>query len=302
MNPGFLYAAAAYGVWGLFPLYFHALQEIAPVEVVLYRVVWALGFLVLILLVRRQWRWLALLRGQPRVWLSFFGSALFLSINWLTYVWTVHAGQVADAALGYFINPLFTVVLGFFILHERLRRVQWLAVAIAAAGVAWLAWHRGQFPWVPLILAVSFGSYGLLRKTASLGALEGLTLETFLMLPAALVGLWWFAGNPVATFPDATLGAKILVAGAGPLTAIPLLLFAAGARRISLSALGFMQYATPSIQLLLAVWIFHEPFGSVQALGFALIWLALGLYSVEGLWQSWRLRARRRSQAVKPLA
>ncbi|BDT69974.1 protein RarD [Comamonadaceae bacterium OS-1] len=280
MNLGIVYAALAYAAWGLFPLYFHQLAGIPALEVVVHRTVWSLVFVLGVLLVRRHWGWMRAL--QPRVLGSFALSALLLSGNWLTYVWAVQNQHVVDASLGYFILPLVNVALGFVFLRERPRPGQWLAVAVAAAGVLWLTLQTGRLPWIALVLATTFGFYGLLRKVASMGALEGLALETMLLAPLGLGALaWWSAqGQGVLVQGDASAMAWLLLAG--PLTAIPLLLFAAGARRIPLTTLGILQYISPTLQFALGVWIFHEPFQMARLAGFVLIWAALGVYSVEG--------------------
>lgn len=287
MNIGMLYAAIAYAIWGVFPLYFHTLQTIPPSQVVLHRIVWSFAFLLAVLLWRRQLGWLKGALRQPKIVAGFVGSACLLSGNWFIYIWAVNNGHVVDSSLGYFINPLFNVFLGFLLLGERLRPVQWVAVAIAAAGVAWLTWQSGHLPWIALALAATFGTYGLLRKTASLGTLEGLSLETLLLFPFALGALLWLSSEGHNAFVTAPTTSKWLLASAGPITAIPLLLFAAGARRIPLSILGLLQYIGPTLQLLIGVWFFHEPFGGARLIGFAMIWSALAIYSLEGLWRSW---------------
>jgi chloramphenicol-sensitive protein RarD len=286
MNSGVLYAALAYSAWGLFPAFFKLLGHVNPFEVVLHRMVWALVFLLCVLTVLRRWSWLRDVARQPRVLAAFGASALLLSANWSVYVWALQNGHVVDASLGYFILPLVNVAFGFAFLHERPRPVQWLAVAVAGAGVLWLTLQAGQLPWVALVLAATFGVYGLLRKVAALGALEGLTLETLLLAPFALGLLAWWAwqGQGVLVQGDApTLGWLLL---AGPLTAIPLLLFAAGARRIPLGTLGILQYISPSLQMLLGVWLYGEAFEPARAVGFYLIWLALVVYSLDSLWNS----------------
>jgi chloramphenicol-sensitive protein RarD len=197
---------------------------------------------------------------------------------------------VVDASLGYFINPLFNVLLGYVVLRERLRAFQWSAIGLAGCGVLWLTWHGGQLPWVALALAFTFGLYGLLRKTASLGALEGLTLETLVLFPVAAAYVLYLTAQGQNSFIGATPSIQLLLAAAGPITAVPLLLFAAGARRIPLSLLGLLQYIGPTLQLLIGVWVYNEAFGSTRLVGFALIWSALALYSAEGLWQNWKAR------------
>ena len=284
MNPGLLYAALAYTAWGLFPIYFKQLVQVNAFEVVMHRMVWSFLFLMVVLVVLRRWAWLRDVARQPRVLLAFGLSALLLSANWSVYVWAVQNAHMLDASLGYFILPLVNVAMGFVFLHERPRPAQWLAVAVAASGVLWLTVQAGRLPWVALVLALTFGTYGLLRKVAKLGALEGLTLETLLLLPmaVALLGWWtWHGQGALVQGDPVTLGWLLL---AGPLTAIPLLLFAAGARRIPLATMGLLQYISPSLQMLLGVWLYGEPFEPARAIGFYMIWAALVIYSAEGLW------------------
>jgi chloramphenicol-sensitive protein RarD len=282
MHPGLLAAALAYVIWGVFPLYFHHLADVPPLEMVLHRSVWSLVFVLGVLAWQRRWRWLADVVRQPRVLATFAVSTLFLSANWLLYVWAVQQGRVVEASLGYFINPLFNVLLGVLVLGERPRPLQWAAVGIAAAGVLWLGWLAGAPPWISLGLAASFGLYGLLRKTATLGALEGLALETMMLAPLAVPALLWAGlhGGSVAT---ADVPRWLWLVAAGPLTAVPLLLFAFGARRVTLATLGLLQYLGPSIQFGLGVWVFHEALKPERLLGFGLIWLALAVYSLESL-------------------
>ena len=289
MNPGILYAASAFILWGIFPLYFHAIREVPPLEILGHRMLWSLLFLAIVLTVRQQWKWLPQVVRQPRVLGAFVASALLLSSNWFVYIWSVNNGHVLDASLGYFINPLINVMLGMLVLKETLRRGQWLAIGLAACGVAWLTWSAGELPWIALILGISFACYGLLRKTAALAALEGLSLETMLLFPLALGYVAWLTVHGQNTFVNTDTGAtRWLLAAAGPITAIPLLLFAAGARKISMSALGLLQYLSPSLQALLGVWVFHEAFPQERLIGFAIIWTALALYVAEGLWVSRR--------------
>ena len=284
MNTGILYAALAYIAWGLFPLYFKQVADVPSLEVVMHRTLWSLVFVFGVLMVRRQWSWMGTVLRQPKVLAAFVLSAMLLSGNWLTYVWAVQNQHVVDASLGYFILPLVNVALGFVFLRERPRPGQWMAVAVAAAGVLWLAVQAGRLPWIALVLALSFGFYGLLRKVAVLGALEGLALETLVLTPVAAVVLGWWAwqgqGALVQGTP-ATVGWLLL---AGPMTAVPLLLFAAGARLIPMSTLGILQYISPSLQFALGVWLFHEPFEPARLVGFVLIWAALLVYSMEGWW------------------
>lgn len=290
MQTGILQAASAYAIWGLFPLYFKSLQALAPLEVLLHRMLWSLAFVLGVLAWRSQWRWLSDAFRKPKVLAGFAASAVLLSTNWFIYIWAVNNDRVVDASLGYFINPLFNVLLGYLLLRERMRPVQWTAIGLAAAGVLWLTWQVGQLPWVALSLATTFGLYGLMRKTASLGALEGLTLETMLLFPFAAAWLALLAMQGQTDFADVPLATQLLLAAAGPITAIPLLLFASGARRIPLSLLGLLQYIGPTLQLLVGVWVYHEPFGGARLVGFGLIWGALAVYSAESLWQNRQTR------------
>ena len=287
MRTGIIYATLAFLSWGLFPLYFHALNEVPSGQILAHRVLWSLLFLLCVLTVRRQWSWLPGMVRRPKVVGFFVASALLLSVNWLIYIWSVNNGHVIDASLGYFINPLVNIMLGYLVLGERLRRLQWLAIGVAAAGVLWLTWQAGTVPWIALALAATFGGYGLLRKTAALGALEGLAFETMVLFPLALVYVLWLTmhgANVFLTTPhDST---RWLLVAAGPITAIPLLMFAAGARRIPMAVLGMLQYIGPTIQFLLGVWLFQEAFTADRLVGFALIWTALALYGAEGLWSA----------------
>ncbi|MGB7479072.1 MAG: EamA family transporter RarD [Burkholderiaceae bacterium] len=298
MRTGMLQAVLAFVMWGLFPVYFKALRDIPSFEILVHRMLWSLVFVLVILALRRQWTWLRAALRQPKVVAAFAASSLLLASNWLLYIWAVNNDHVVDASLGYFINPLVSILLGMVVLKERLRPGQWAAVALAAAGVAWLTWLAGHLPWIGLALAVTFGGYGLMRKIAPLGALEGLSLETLLLFPLAVGYLLYLSATGHNSFASATAPVQWLLAAAGPITAVPLLLFAAGARRIPLTLLGLLQYLSPSLQLLLGVWLYHEPFGGVRLAGFALIWGALLVYSVEGLW---RARAGRAARATTPL-
>ena len=285
MQQGVLYAALAYVLWGLFPLYFKLLQTVAPLEILAHRIVWSIGFLALVLALKKHGQWLGAALRDRSVLLRFTASAALIACNWFIYIWAVTNGRVVDASLGYFIAPLANVLTGRLVLQERLSPLQWAAVALAAAGVAWLTWQLGALPWVALGLAASFSSYGYLRKTASLGALEGLTLETLLLAPLALLGLGLAARQGHSDFAAAALPLQLLLMAAGPLTAIPLLLFAAGARRIPMTVLGMLQYLGPTLQLMLGVWLYHEPFAGTRAQGFVLIWLACALFSADLVWR-----------------
>ena len=290
IGSGMICAAAAYIAWGLFPIYFKLLKDIPPLQILMHRVLWSFLLLMMILLYRQQWRWLGEIARRPIVLSGFAASALLLSANWFLYIWAVNSGRVIDASLGYFMNPLVNVLLGYLLLGERLRTWQWSAVALAACGVLWLTWQSGHPPWVGLALAISFGVYGLLRKTATLGALEGLALETMMLIPAALLYLLWISAHQQNAFVTAPSLQQGLMIAAGPITAIPLILFAVGARRIPMATLGLLQYMSPSLQLILGVWLYNEPFDHARMIGFIVIWTGLIVYSGEGIWRVWQGR------------
>ena len=294
MNAGVLYAALAFAWWGLFPLYFRIVTTVPPAEILAHRIVWSVVFLVLVLALRRQWAWLARVLRQPKVLAVFSASALLLATNWLTYLWAVNNGHVIDASLGYFITPLVNVLLGYTLLHERPRRAQWIALTLATIGVLWLTLAVGKLPWIALVLAASFGAYGLMRKVAVLGPLEGLTLESMLLAPAALLALAFWVAQGSGSFPAPDALTNLWLIAFGPITAVPLLLFAAGARRLPLTTLGLLQYIGPTIQFGIGVWVFREPFTAIRLVGFGCIWLALLLYSADG----WR--SARRAAVVAP--
>ena len=291
MLRGVIAAGTAFTLWGVFPMYLRLMKQVPSLEILSHRVLWSVVLLIGLLALRRQWDWLASVRAQPRIVLTFVASALMLGTNWVVYIWSVNNDHVIDASLGYFITPLFNVLLGIG-LGERLRFTQSVAIALAACGVLWLTISAGQLPWIGLVIAVTFSLYGLLRKTAALGALEGLSIETLVLLPAAAFFLLLpDAGSSHAFGNDLSL--TLLLISAGPVTAIPLLMFAYGARRIPLSLVGLLQYIGPSIQLLLGVWLYHEPFAGAKLAGFALIWLGLALYSGEALLRGWRMKLQR---------
>lgn len=290
MNRGVLYALGAYLLWGLFPVYFKLVAAVPALEILAHRIAWSLLLVLGLLGLRRDWGWIGTLVRQPQQLRWFVASATLVSVNWGLYIWAVNAQRVVDASLGYFINPLVNVAIGALFLHERLRPAQWAAVAIAAAGVAWLTVTAGAPPWIGLVLAFSFAGYGLLRKQAPLGAMEGFALEVTLLFPLALAYLLWLAAHGAEHFTQADGSLQALLALSGPVTAVPLLLFAAGARRIPFSTLGLLQYVAPTLQLLLGVWLFKEPFAGTKVAGYALVWLALAVFTADSLWSAWRRR------------
>lgn len=291
MLKGALAAGTAFAMWGLFPAYFRLMKAVPPLEILSHRVLWSVVFLLTIVTLRRQWGWIRSVRANPRIALAFVSSALMLGVNWVVYIWAVTHEHVVDASLGYFITPLFNVLFGI-LLGERLRFAQWLSIALAACGVLWLTASTGQLPWIGLAIGITFSLYGLIRKVASLGALEGLTLETVLLLPAAAAFLLLPGAGSSHAFGTGTSITWLLMS-AGPVTAVPLLMFAYGARRIPLSIVGLLQYIVPSMQLMLGIWLFGEPFGIDKQVAFALIASALLLFSAEALVRSLRSPATR---------
>jgi chloramphenicol-sensitive protein RarD len=286
---GLAAAATAFFIWGLLPLYLKALQAVPIVQITAHRLVWGCLFAFLWLQLRGEVAQVFTALRDPNTRWRLCASATLISINWLTYVYGIAANRVVETSLGYFINPLLTVLLGVLILRERLNAAQWTAVAIAAAGVSWLTWSAGHPPWISLTLALSFGLYGLVRKVIRVDALAGFASETLLLAPLGIAYIVWceLAGNGVLS--TGGIGLDLLLAVGGPLTAIPLVLFAFGARRIPYSTVGLLQYIGPTIQLMLAVFAFGEPFHGPRVLGFVLIWTALALYAGDGLWRNRRL-------------
>ena len=287
MNAGVWAAVGACVWWGFFPLYFSWLPQAFPAEVLANRIVWSFLLISVFLLWQRRWRWLADAARQPRTVTTFVASSLLLSLNWVTYIWAASSGHVIDASLGYFIVPLVNVACGYALLGERPRPMQWLALASAAAGVLWLTVSAGRLPWIGLVLGVSFGIYGVLRKIALLGPVEGFAAETIILAPVALVAMAWRWGGSPTSFPSPDAYTNLWLAGLGPATAVPLLLFAMAARRIPLMTLGMLQYLGPTIQFALGVLIFHEPLPTDRLVGFCLIWAALAIYGAEG-WRTAR--------------
>ncbi|MBA3533292.1 MAG: EamA family transporter RarD [Ardenticatenales bacterium] len=273
----------AYVLWGLLPLFWKALKEVPALEILAHRMVWSLGVVLLLLALRGRWRWLASVVRDRRILLTFTTTALLLSLNWYIYIWAVNAGYIVETSLGYFINPLVNVLLGVLFLKERLRLWQGVAIALAFVGVLYLTVQYGALPWIALTLAISFGFYGLLRKTASLDSLEGLTLETLLLFLPALSYLLYLEGQGSAAFGHSSVSTTALLALAGIATATPLLLFASGARRITLTLLGLLQYIAPTLQFLIGVFVYGEELSPARLMGFAIIWAALLLYTGESL-------------------
>jgi chloramphenicol-sensitive protein RarD len=259
------------------------LHDVPATEVIAHRVVWSLGFLLLVLRWRGRLGQFRDALRSPRFVALYFTSGALLAVNWLTYIWAVLSGQIVEASLGYFLVPLCNVALGLLVLHERLRVAQWIAVALAAAGVLNELAHLGRLPWVALVLAVSFAFYGLLRKRGPLGPLTGLAVETTVLAPIAVGFILWRQLGGVGALGAVSVTEHVLLLSAGVVTAVPLLLFATGVRLLSLTSLGLFQYLSPTVQLLLGVFVYGESFGRDRAASFALIWAALALYSIDGV-------------------
>ncbi|THF61962.1 EamA family transporter RarD [Pseudothauera nasutitermitis] len=272
---------AAFTIWGLAPLYFKAVASVPPMEVVAHRVIWSALFLAALLACWLGFGGLARLRAQPRLVGLLALTATLTGGNWLVFVWAISADRLLEASLGYFINPLVSVLLGRLFLGERLRPLQQLAVGLACAGVLWRIGQVGT-PWIALFLALTFGFYGLLRKRAPVDAATGLFVETLITAPLALGYLLWLGAAGTLSFGH---GAHTdwLLPIAGVLTAVPLMLFAVGAQRLPLSTVGFLQYLAPTLNFLIAVLVFREPFDAGQLIGFVLIWVALAVYSADML-------------------
>jgi chloramphenicol-sensitive protein RarD len=280
---GVLYAGMAFLIWGLSPVYWKAMQAVPALEIVIHRVIWSFFILLALTLAQRRRAEFTEVLKTPRTMLILTVTTLLVSVNWLLYIWAVNAGYMLQASLGYYINPLVNVMLGMVFLKERLRRPQALAVLLACAAVAFRTVSYGQFPWIALTLAFSFGIYGLIRKVAPVSPLVGLTVETLLLTPIGGVYLIYLEGQGAGALFHGDLALNALLIGTGLITAFPLLFFNLGARRINLSTVGLMQYIAPSGIFLLAVFVYGEPFTEVQVWTFLMIWTALTIYSIDSL-------------------
>jgi len=289
MKKGIWYALGAYVTWGLFPIYWKLLSGVPALQLLGHRIVWSFLLLFGIILVVRQGK-LFQAALSWRVLLIYSVAGILIAINWLTYVWAVGAGYIVETSLGYFINPLLSVLLGVIFLRERLRPLQWLPIGLAAAGVLYLTFAYGSLPWVALTLAFSFGLYGLVKKTAPLGALHGLTLETGILFLPALGFLIFDEISGPGAFLHSSLTVDFMLVGAGLVTVAPLILFASAVKRIPLTLIGVLQYINPTMQFLLGVVIFKEPFDHHRLIGFGVVWFALILFGVEGFLAQRRFR------------
>ncbi|MEB2333321.1 MAG: EamA family transporter RarD [Anaerolineaceae bacterium] len=281
MSKGILNGVVAYALWGFFPLYWKLLREVPAPQLLGHRIIWSFALLIAIIGVSGQWRDFHSVVNW-RVFRVYLIASILIGVNWLVYVWAVNSDFVIEASLGYFINPLLSVLLGVLFLRERLRSAQWLSVGLAVIGVGYLTFVYGRLPWIALALAFSFGFYGLVKKLAPLGSLYGLTFETGILLVPALVYLGVVEAARTGAFLHSGATADWLMVGAGAVTTIPLLLFASAAKQIPLTVVGVLQYLTPTLQFLLGVFVYHELFDRSQLFGFGLIWLALGVFGIEG--------------------
>lgn len=296
MNPanrGFWFAIGAYASWGVFPLYWKLLRDVPAIEVISHRILWSFLMLVGYLAVTRQARVFRAALATPDVLRTYAVAAMLIAVNWLGFIWAVNAGFIVETSLGYFINPLLSVLLGVFVIGESLRPGQWFAVALAASGVVHLTISHGELPWISLLLATSFAFYGLVKKRAPLGAVHGLTLETGLLVVPAMAFLAWNEHTGQGAFAHAETTTTALLLGAGLVTTLPLLMFASAAQSIPLVWIGIFQYIAPTLQLAIAVFVYDEPFARDRLIGFSFVWAALVVFAVDGI-------VAHRTQSVTP--
>ena len=292
---GLIAGVIAYTIWGVFPAFLLLLEGTPALEILAHRIVWSVPFAALLIFLRRQWGEVKAAFTTRRIFLLLASSAAVISINWFGYVWAVMNDRILEASLGYYINPLMYVAAGVFILGERLRPAQIVAVALASMGVLVLTFGAAAFPWVSIVLGISFTIYGYIRKTTPVGALPGLFVETTLLSPIALAYLFWSVSAGTAVFLDTSLSKDIFLLMAGPVTVIPLVMFALAARRLKLSTLGFLQYIGPTLQFVLGIY-YGEPFTTAHAICFGLIWTALAIFSFDAA------RANRAERKTKTAA
>lgn len=282
MKKGILYGIGAYALWGFFPIYWKFLHQVPALQVIGHRIGWSFILLIAFILVTKQWQdFRSTALGSWKTLGIYLIAGVLLTINWLVYVWGVNAGFIVETSLGYFINPLLSVLLGVIFLRERLRLAQWVPVIIAAIGVIYLTFVYGRLPWIALSLAFSFGFYGFVKKLAPLGSLYGLTLETGIVFPAALIYLVIVEFNGTGAFLHDGTWIDLFLIGAGIVTTIPLLMFASAAKLIPLTVVGLLQYIAPTLQFLIGVFIYKEPFDHAHLIGFGIVWLALVIFWIE---------------------
>ena len=282
MRRGTLLAGGAYVIWGVLPIYWKAMASVSPQEILVHRILWSLVVCLILLAALKNWQWLRDGLRHPAVFRVSMVTAVLLAVNWLTYIWATNNDHIVEASLGYFITPLVNVLLGIVILHERLRVGQLAAILVATLGVIYLIVNAGGLLWISFALALSFGIYGLLRKTSKLGSLEGLSIEMMILTLPAAAFLLFLAGQGQSAFATQSWSVTLLLALTGVVTAGPLLLFAAGARLVPLTTLGVLQYLAPTLQFLIGVLIYGEAFSHTRLIGFGIIWIALAIYTAEG--------------------
>jgi len=287
---GFTAAISAFAIWGLFPLYLIGLTSVSAMEITAHRIVWSCVFVLAWLALRRELGTLWAAANRPGVLIRLMTSAFFIAVNWVGFAWAVNHGHVLEVSLAYFMGPLLNILLGIFLLKERLDRMQWIAVAFAAAGVGYLTFIAGHAPWIALMVGSSFAIYGLIRKTVSIDALPGLAVETILLAPFAIGYLIWCEVQGIGTLGHTTGLITALLLLSGIVTSVPLFLFSYGARRIPYSTVGVIQFIGPSLQLVCGLVVFGEPFESARATGFVLIWMGLVIYVANALWRARSLR------------
>jgi chloramphenicol-sensitive protein RarD len=296
---GFLLGVAAYGLWGAFPVYWTLLEPAGAVEILAHRICWSLVTMLGLTLLLRRTKQLRAIFRTPRIFALLTVASVVIGFNWGGFIWGVNNGQVVEVSLGYFINPLVTVLLGVLVLGERLRRFQWVAIGIATLAVVGLTIDYGQPPWVAFLLAGSFGTYGLMKKKAGVDAVESLTFETMVLTPIAFGYLLWLSAQGSANFTGHGAGHSLLLASTGLVTAVPLICFGGAAIRVSMTTIGLLQYLTPTIQFTLGLLVFHEEMTPVKWFGFSLVWLALVIFTSEALrHRSRELRAAAEASAV----
>jgi chloramphenicol-sensitive protein RarD len=286
MNKGILYALLAYGLWGFLPIYWKTIQEVPASQILSHRIIWSFIFLMIIIFVKRDLSAFRTKIKSKKTLGIFSVAALLISVNWLTYIWAVNAGFIVETSLGYFINPLVSVLLGVFFLKEKLRPMQWVPVGLAFAGVLYLTLNYGVLPWIALLLAFTFGLYGLIKKTAPLNSLHGLSLETGILFFPAGIFLIFAESQGIGSLGHTGWVTSLMLLFTGFVTALPLLLFANAARRINLSTLGILQYMAPTIQFLIGVLLYGEPLTTSRLIGFIFIWAALFIYSLENVYMN----------------
>ena len=283
MNKGVLYAISAYALWGLLPLFWKLLEDVPAFQILCHRISWSLVFLIFIHMIRKNFSWLKDAFKNKRTVITFLTTSILLSVNWFTYIWAVNNGRTIEASLGYFINPLLCVILGVIVLKERPDKWSWIAISLAGAGIGYTVIVYGSVPWIAFVLAGSFSIYGLLRKQASLNSLQGLTFETLILFLPATAILIYFEVKGIGSFGHVTFTKNVYLSLAGIVTSVPLLLFAAAARRIELTSLGILQYIAPTLQFIIGLLVFQEDFSRSRLVGFSFVWIALIIYTTNNI-------------------